>query len=437
MKSVEHKDLISHRVFYTEFDRYNSFFHWENNRNDIQRLLERKLKLLILTKGHVVVASSQLLESPFAHNILLNHPKLLDSGSIVSSMKYGHDTTFDFLNDKRNEQIKDLKNPYHTKIAKDVADLIDEKGTIVRWKLEGNSSWFRDRLATDLKDPKSLIRTTLNHENVILPNNISDVIKNNDYLSRGKVESIARSYNNPDLENILISYSNFIYYLSGARTVKSEGVLPQENLVDFSIGDLLGSKTKLSESEIFFKIFIDTVKAKTSTIFPMDFLDSITIENAIELREIAIEKSFIDKYNIIQTKTKEALNIHDPERLVLLMSELEQFESELFFEFSKTLDKELPTRIREKKQRATGKVLHSLASLIIPFYSPESYKEIIVSGLTIAGKGDVAKSIDKKVNKGLFACESMLERMSVLDRQILLDFVDEMKKKYATNMFNY
>jgi hypothetical protein len=435
MKSVEPNELIAHRVFFTEFDKYNSFFYWDTNKNDIERLIERKLKLLILTKGHVVVAASQLLESPFAHNILIKHPKLLTTGAVVSSMKYGHNNTFDFLNDKREEQKKDLKNPYHTKLAKDIADLIDEKGIIVRWSHEGNSAYFRDRLTSDLDDPKSLLRVTLQHKNVIIPNDISNNIKQNEFLSRGKVESIAKSYNNQDLENILIAYSNFIYYLSGAKTVKSEGVLPQENLVDFSISDLLGSKTKLSDSEIFFKIFIDTVKAKTSTVFPVDFLDSITIENAVELREIAIKKSFIDKYNIIQQKTKEALDIHDSERLVLLMSELEQFESELYYEFSNTLDKELPTRIREKKKRASGKVLHSLASLIIPFYSPETYKEIIVSGLTIAGKDETAKSIDKRINQGLFACESFLEKMNILDRQILLDFVDEMKKKYTSNMF--
>jgi len=168
----------------------------------------------------------------------------------------------------------------------------------------------------------------------------------------------------------------------------------------------------------------------------MDFLDSISIENSIELRKIAIEKSFIEKYNMIQFRTKEALQIHDPERLVLLMSELEQFESELFIEFSRTLDKELPTRVREKKQRATGKVLHSLASLIIPFYSPESYKELIVSGLTIAGKKQAAKTIENKIDNGLSACESALEKMNILDRQILLDFVDEMKKKYAFKMFD-
>ena len=293
------------------------------------------------------------------------------------------------------------------------------------------------KLVKDLLDPKSLVRLTLSHQNIILPADLTFAISKIDVISRGKVAAIVGQYKNPELENIIISYANFIYYLSGARTVNSEGVLPQENLVDFSISDLLGSKTKLTDSEIFFKIFIDTVKAKTSTIFPTDFLDSISIKNAVELRKIAIEKSFTEKYNLIQVKTKEALNIHDADRLVLLMTELEQFENELYHEFSHSLDSELPTRIREKKQRATGKVVHSIASLFIPFFSPESYRELVISGLTLAGKDEVAHRVDDKINRGLFACETMLEKMKILDRQILLDFVDEMKKKYTSNMFNY
>lgn len=435
MKSVEPKELMPHRVFFTEFDRYNSFSTWNVNKDDIEKQLHRKIKLLILTKGHLVVAASQLLESPFAHDLILKHPKILDSGSLISSMKYGHDDTLDFLNEKRKEQEKVISNPYHTSKAQEVANAIDSAGTSVRWSISGISTWFRDRLASDIEDSKSLLRVTLNHEGVILPNDLSGAIAEQDVLSRGRVEDILKGYKNPQLDNILLAYSDFIYYLSGARTTNSEGILPQENLVDFSIGDLLGSKTKLSDSEIFFKIFIDTVKAKTSTIFPVDFLDAITIEDAIELREIAISKKFIEKYNTIQIKTKEALNIHDPQGLVLLMSELEQFESELYNEFSETFDKELPTRIRENKKRAVGNMLHSIASLLIPGYSPESYKEILVSGLALAGKKEVANNVNNRVSKGLFACESMLENMNVIDKQILLDFVDVMKKKYVTKLF--
>ena len=435
MKSVEPKELMPHRVFFTEFDRYNSYSNWNVNKEDIERQLHRKIKLLILTKGHLVVAASQLLESPFAHELILKHPKILNSGSLISSMKYGHDDTVDFLNEKRKEQEKIISNPYHTSKANEVASAIDSIGTSVRWNLSGISTWFRDRLALDINDSKSLLRVTLAHEGIILPNDLSGTIAEQDVLSRGRVEEILKDYNNPQLNNIVLAYSDFIYYLSGARTTNSEGILPQENLVDFSIGDLLGSKTKLSDSEIFFKIFIDTVKAKTSTVFPVDFLDAITIEDAIELREIAISKKFIEKYNTIQIKTKEALNIHDPQGLVLLMSELEQFETELFREFSETFEKELPTRIREDKKRAVGNMLHSVASLLIPGYSPESYKEILVSGLTLAGKKEVANNVNSKITKGLFACESMLENMNLLDKQILLDFVDVMKKKYVTKLF--
>lgn len=434
MKSVKPNELFPHRVFFTEFDRYNSMNLWHNQKDEISNLIERRIKLLILTKGHIVIAASQLLESPFAHRLIIKNPELLTSGALISSMKVGNETTNDFLEEKRHEKKKSKINPYHTSLAKDVADIIDSSGTAVRWKITGMSDWFRDRLASDIDDPKSLLRVTLAHESVIVPKNLSNKIKKEDVLRRGTVESILKKYNDPKLENIFLAYTDFIYYLSGARTTNSEGILPQENLVDFSIGDLLEKKTKLTDIEVFFKVFIDTVKAKTSTIFPTDFLDAIDIKDAIELRHIAIEKSFIDKYNSIQLKTKQALNTNDPERLVLLLEELQQFETELFNEFSKNLDNELPTRIKEEKKRALGKVLHSMASLFIPGYSPDSYKDMIVSGLKIAGKNQAALSIENKVNQGLYACETMLEKSNLLEHQVLLDYVDELKKKYVSKL---
>jgi hypothetical protein len=285
-----------------------------------------------------------------------------------------------------------------------------------------------------LLDEQSLVRLTLRQQGIITPQGIADEIRKQSVLTRDTVDRVATSFHTDGLRDILVAYADFLYYLSGARTTRSEGVLPQENLVDFSLTDLIGRRTKLSESEVFFKIFIDTVKAKTSTIFPTDFLDSISIEDAIELRSIALSKQFTEKYNSIQLKTKEALDLKDPERLVLLMHELDEFETELSVEFSTALDKELPTRLREEKQRAAGTVVHSVASILIPFYAPDSARDILVSGLKLLGKREAAEAVDNKISQGVRACETALENMNIIDRQILLDFVDEMKNKYKSKM---
>ncbi len=341
----------------------------------------------------------------------------------------------EFLERKREEYISKPNSPYHSSKAAEVANLIDTSGTSVRWSLSENSGWFRNRLADDLADDKSLIRLALRREGIIPLQSLIDNIRAEQGLSRNTVDRFAVATNNPRLRDTLKNYADFIYYLSGARTVKSEGVLPQENLIDFSLSELAGGKTRLSEHEIFFKLFLDTVKAKTSTVFPVDFLDSISIEDAIDLRNIAISHNFTDTYNSIQLKIKEGLNIRDSERLVLLLNELEAFESKLHEEFHFALNKELPTRLREEKQRAAGRVLQSVASIFIPGYNPDSYKELIVSSLQWMGRDSAAKIIDERISRGLQACEFALESMPLLERQILLDFVDQMKHKYQQKMF--
>jgi hypothetical protein len=437
MKSVAPDELIIHRAFFTEFDRYGDPTRWstEKEMQAIRILLERHLKLLILTKAHVVIAGSHLLESPFAHAMLIQHPRLLESRTVIPSIKDEHPSAVEFLKYKREEYRDKQTSPYHSTMADEAASIIDSLGTNVRWTLSDNSGWFRDRLANDLDDDKSLIRLSLRREGIILPQSLTENIRAEQNLSRDTVARIVAATKIPQLIDILKNYADLVYYLSGARTVKSEGVLPQENLIDFSLSELAGGKTRLSEQEVFFKLFLDIVKTKTCTIFPADFLDAISIEDAIDLHNVAIAREFTEKYNIIQLKTKEALDIRDPEQLILLLGELDEFETELHYEFNLALDRELPTRVKEEKQRSAGRVLQAVASIFIPGYNPDAYKEVVVSGLRWMGRDAVARSIEERIQNGLAACGSALENTSLLERQVLLDFVDHMKKKYQEKMF--
>lgn len=284
---------------------------------------------------------------------------------------------------------------------------------------------------------KKVFRLSAKHQGIIFPFDISSQIREVENLSRGDVYRIAKNCNNLYLWDLLSNYTDFIYYLSGAQTTDSEGVLPQENLLDFSIGDLAGQKTRLSESEVFFKIFIDIIKARTSTYFPTDVLDAFSFHDTLDLHEIAISSLFTEKYNAIQKKTKQALTVHDPERLVLLMDEIDKFEQDLKNEFDKAINIEMTVRQKEKTKNESRKLLHNLASLFIPYYgTPGSSTKILINGLQLVGKRDIAKKIEKKYDQGIQSFERILERMHIADKQILIDFVDNIKKKYSEKLFD-
>lgn len=437
MKSVLPKELHPSRVFFTEFDRVTySQVAWSQEEVDaIYQNLERKVKLLALTKGQIVIAASHLLESEIASDFLFTYPDVLAKGIIVPSLRSEFSTCAEFLESKRTQPDKGESEHFQNEEAAEVASMIDSAPAVVRWSVHDMSDWFKTRLLTDLRDEKSLLRLAIRNEGVVLPADLDGRIEKEKVLSRGAVYQIARETKIKSLWDLLSNYTDFLYYLSGARTTGSEGVLPQENLLDFSIGDLAGQRTRLSKYEVFFKLFIDVVKARTSRHFPTDVLDTLSMNDTLDLHGIAVSTDFTEKYHNIQVKTKDALSVHDPERLVLLMNELDEFERELHTQFGLAIDKELTSRQREEKKTGARKLLHSLASLIIPYYdTPNTAADIVINALELVGQKQMAETVKNRIEQGWHACEKYIERVHIADKQVLLDFVVEVNKKYSKKM---
>lgn len=429
-------DLVSKsRVYFTEFDRvtYSQVAWTTEDVENIKLSLERKLKLLALIKGHVVIAASHLIESELAHEIFLLHPRLFSDGLIIPALRSEFASFKEFAESKIAEgKEADL---YRGGSRLEMIQMIDETARwVIPWNVKTTSSYFKQRLIQDLEDRQSIIRLATPKDFLGWLKIIEEVQKA-PILSRGEVYRIARASGHKQLWEILCIWANFVYYLSGAVAVRSEGVLPQENLLDFSLSDLAGGRTRLSEIQVFFKIFVDLVKQATQTHFPTDILDALSIEDALDLHEIAISSSFIDKYNLIMERTKEGLIIHDAERLVLLMEELAQFETELYYEYKEAIRRELPIYSRKIRQRDAHQILSSTASLLVPYYDiPKNTSEIVVSGLRLVGKKEWSESLEKSVKGSLRAIDQMLDRRQMGDRSILLDFMEIIKEKYAKKL---
>ena len=392
MRSFTPDQLPAHRTFFTEFDRDPALVGVPTDVVDANML--RKLKLLVLTKSHVVIAASQLLESDTAHRLVLKYPALVTSGAVVSSMKARHPTTSQFLEEKRATE-----------------------GAQKAGFLAG------------------LLNAIARRQRIELPGSIADDLEREEGLSRARVGTVVADRGNKGTSFLLRAYADFLYYLSGARTTDSMGVLPQDNFLDFTFSELLGRPSGMSEEEVFFKIFIDTVKAKTETIFPEAFLDSLSLAQALELREVGLQRGFIEGYNTIQTKTKDALELRDKEGLVLLLRELDELEEGMHASFSAALDRELSSREREARQRAAGRTLKTLTSMAYPrLFEPGAYKELFASTLEWMGRAEAVESVDERIARGHAALETLLEKSGILEKQPLLDFVSEMNRRYQSRM---
>lgn len=438
MNRIKPNELRANRVYFTEFDRvtYSQVAWTPDDVEGIRLGLVRKLKLLALLKGHVVIAASHLLESELAREVILPHPQLFSEHIVVPALRAEYSTCEAFLEAKRRSSSQGESELYRGVEQQDMAQLIDDTALAVEWNTVETSSWFKSRLLADLRNANSLVGLMLAGKGLRVPKTMCTQLEEESFLARGAVYNAAQQHGNLDFREIICSYTDFLYYLSGARAVHSEGILPQENIIDFRLSDLGGSKTLLSEHEVFFKIFVDIVKSATSTYFPTDLLDALTIEDAISLHRIALEEKFIGKYNAIQEMTKAGLEMADPDRLVFLMKELEGLEQGLRREYQQAIGRELPARFRQLMQRRTANFVHALASLIVtPYGILVGAKDILVSGLRLLSLGDLAETIDTRVGDGLRTLGAIVEKTAGLEKPIFLNFVDELRSRYARSIF--
>lgn len=428
--------LNANRVYFTEFDRatYSQVAWIEDDIEEIMLSLERKIKLLALTKGHIVVAASHLLESELARELLLPCPELFSERIIVPALRNDYASCTDFLEAKQQSDAAGERELYLGDEQREMAQLIDASVLVARWNPAETSGWFKTRLVGDLRDDTSLVSIHLRAKGLHVPEVLCREIDEFPNLSRGTIYKATERHGNLPFREIVNAYADFLYYLSGAKAVQSEGVLPQENIVDFSFTDLEDQTVSLSEHEVFFKVFIDTVKAATSTHFPADFLDALTIEDTVRLHQIASDEQFIRKYNLIQQRTKDGLTLSDPERLVLLMEELLEYEGELHTQFSQTIDAELPSRLRQMRANRVAQLVHAIASLIVvPYGAICGIKDVIVSGLGVVNTDGLKSRVENKIARGMHTLEwCVVEKFE--KQPVMLRFVDEMKRRYAEKM---
>lgn len=436
-KTLPAPELPASRTYFAEFDRtlYSQFSWTWDEVEELRVGLKRKLKLLGLVKGHIIVPASHLLESELARGIVEECPQLLQRGVIVPALRGDFATAQAFLDAKLADPDPGEAKLYEGTGPRNIAMLIDQCVRIERWQISDASDWFKTRLLADVDDDRSLLRAALRRHGLALSADFRTRIADLPRVSRGAVYNVAKDLGNTDLWELLCTYVDFLYYLGGARAVRSEGVLPQENLIDFSVEELTGRQTRLSELEVFFKIFIDVVKAATSTHFPVDLLDALSLEDVVELHEIPTSREFVQKYNLIQAMTKEALTLHDPERLVLLMEELDAFEQDLHRNMEANVVSEIPARLKQRKKGEAVGFLHSVASLIIPYYgTPGSLRDIVVSGLRLAGLREIADSIDERVRSGVAALGTVGGGSDLAMKPVLLTFVDRLKREYVEKL---
>ncbi len=435
MKFINPTELKIPRCYFTEFDRvtYSQVAWTPKEVEEIKRNLERKVKLLGLIKGVIIIASSHLFESELAQEFIRENPIILEKGILLPALISRYKNFSDFLSSKREEskEREQYLSPDKDEINTLLSNYVDK---VVIWDVDLTTKWFKQRLLQDLEDERSVLRFNLSTVSIQAIKNVTSRIRDLESPSRGEIYNIAKNSGDKTLWTRLCDYTDFIYYLSGARAVNSEGVLPQENLIDFSITDFISGKTKLSDYEIFYRIFIRIMKDRTQKIFPVEILDILTFNEIVELRETLFHSGFVEKYNRLMEMTKQRVEITDTEQLILSIEELNQFENELHFIFTDTVAKEINQMKKIDLQKKGLKVLTSSASLLSFYGTIESIIQLTVNVLSFLGFNTQIHRAKNVVKQNLEKIENFVDGSSLDKKPLLLKFLSEISRKYSSKL---
>lgn len=435
IKLIDPMDLRIPRVYFTEFDRitYSQVAWTAEDVEEIKRNLERKVKLLGLIKGVVIIATSHLFESELAHEFIKENPIVLEKAIMLPALISKYKDFSDFLFAKREESKE--RERYLGADKDEINTLLSNcVDTVVSWDVDLTTKWFKQRLLQDLAEERSVLRFNLSAVPLPLLEGVTSRIRELESPSRGEIYKIAKNSGDKILWTRLCDYTDFVYYLSGALAVNSEGILPQENLVDFSITDLIQRKTKLSDYEIFYRIFLRIIKDKTQKFFPVEILDLLTFEDIVELRETLLHSGFVEKYNKLMEKTKERVEITDTEQLILNIDELNQFENELHLIFADTIVTEVYQMKKIDLQKRGIKVLASLGSILTFYGTIESVIQLTVNVLSLLGFNTQIRQTERKIQQNLQRLEKLVDRSSLDKKPLLLKYLSEISKKYSSKL---
>lgn len=435
IKFVDPIDLKTPRCYFTEFDRitYSQVAWTAENVKEIKHNLERKVKLLGLIKGVVIIATSHLFESELAQEFIKENPIVLEKGIILPALISKYKNFYDFLFTKREESKE--RERYLSADKDEINTLLFNcVDKVVSWNVDLTTKWFKQRLLEDLEEERSVLRFNLSTVPLPLIEGVTSRIRELESPSRGEIYNIAKNSGDKILWTRLCDYTDFIYYLSGARAVNSEGILPQENLVDFSIANLVQRRTKISDYEIFYRIFLRIIKDKTQKFFPVEILDLLTFEDIVELRETLLHSGFVEKYNKLMEKTKERVEITDTEQLILNIDELNQFEHELHLIFTDTIVTEVYQMKKIDLQKRGLKVLTSLGSLLTFYGTIEPVIQLTVNVLSLLGFNTQIRQTGRKIQHNLQRLEKLVDRSSLDKKPLLIKYLSEISKKYSSKL---
>ena len=338
MKRLHSSELQGANAYFTNFD--NRIVASSSNFMDLYSDVTRTLKILLLTKNNVVCAASHLI-NPLTFQLLSDNPIILEKEMIIPA----------FRADKNNISELFERKKISTKRKQTIVAFYEEHlSKTVLWDLQQNSTWFRDTFIQGLLSKNSVIRKNLSNLSNKEINTLISKTQDRIFLDRETIEELSQSFD-AHSKIVLRNYRELVYHMSGARVVNCESTLPQENYIDYSFTDLSNNKTRLSETQVFWKIYIELLLEMLHRYkFPVEALDYLSFEDIYYLRQPILESSFIENYNKLYHIATNSIvaNLEKRNDIIYNSTELLKIKNSLEEQYTFIFEKELPSYFKKR-----------------------------------------------------------------------------------------
>jgi hypothetical protein len=347
MIRINPKSIKGPRAYFTDFD--HRIINRTRNLTTIKIRGERKLKTLLILKGHIVCAASHL-ATRFAYRFFRANPILLTSGAIIPAFRSDKSDLSELFAKKRFKEKNSAIHFYKDHIHK-----------TVNWELDENSMWFRDRFLVDLEENQSLIRNHISSKSQSILDELAADIRGGALLGREMIDRATKGLPRNE-RRLLQNYRELLYHMSGARVVNCESALPQENYIDYDLADLRQKRARLSEEQILSKLLIELVfDSLQKSMLPIELLDLLTFEDILLIRQPLLSSSFQNKYDSL---IKSVVSTHGSKNYELFdMDKLEKIRKDMSECFDTVLQQELPKYLK-RKALEQSKELASVSSSV-------------------------------------------------------------------------
>lgn len=324
--------------------------------------VERRLKLQLLTKERVVVAASSLFHEA-GYGLVSRDEGLvqaLEQGIVLPAIRDRFGGVDGFFENKNEGYPKASRAFFSSHI-----------GGFVPWSLRENTEWFRRSFYAQLQRPESVVRRQLGLSDQAVTELVSSLEaaiekepEAERFLRREHIERESARYCEVT-SRYLNDYATLIYRISGSRVVNSEPHFPQGNLVRSGI---TGVDHLVSDEEVFWDIYVEALVTYLNSVTRLtpERLERLSFKDVLELRRSAFDGEFAARYDALIGKAKAAVDMEDPDRLVLHQEELFEAARRLRREFDERIG--LEQRFRCDGERETGlwAMANALALLSAP-----------------------------------------------------------------------